>query len=76
MLRTHRSLHVIVQPCDEDEQFFFSFFQVMENRWNKIYRGKPKYSGGNVSQCHFVHHKSHMDRPGIEPGPPRREAGD
>jgi hypothetical protein len=23
-----------------------------------------------------VHHKSHMDWPGIEPGPPRWEAGD
>jgi hypothetical protein len=24
----------------------------------------------------FVHHKSHMTRPGFEPGPPRWEAGD
>jgi hypothetical protein len=23
-----------------------------------------------VSQCHSVHQKSHMDWPGIEPGPP------
>jgi len=22
----------------------------------------------NPSQCHFVHHKSYMDRPEIEPG--------
>jgi hypothetical protein len=41
--------------------FFFYFSQVMEHRWNKIDRGKPKYSGKNLSQCHFVHHKSHMD---------------
>jgi hypothetical protein len=40
---------------------FFSFFQVMEHRWNEIDRGKPKYSGKNLAQCHFVHHKSHMD---------------
>jgi hypothetical protein len=23
--------------------------------------GKPKYSDKNLSQCQFVHHKSHMD---------------
>jgi hypothetical protein len=56
---------------------FFSFFLVMEHRWNEIDRGKPKYLGGkNLSQCHFVHHKFHMDSPGIEPGPPWLEAGD
>jgi hypothetical protein len=27
-------------------------------------------------QRHFVHHKSHMTRPGFEPGPPRWEASD
>jgi hypothetical protein len=32
---------------------------------NEIDRGKPKYSGKNLSQCHFVHHKSY---PGSNPG--------
>jgi hypothetical protein len=27
-------------------------------------------------QRHFVHHKSYMTRPGIEPGPPRWEDSD
>jgi hypothetical protein len=26
--------------------------------------------GENLLQRHFVHHKSHMSRPGFEPGPP------
>jgi hypothetical protein len=30
----------------------------------------------NLPQRHLVHHKSHITRPGLEPGPPRREAGD
>jgi len=25
-------------------------------------------------QCHFVHHKPHMDWPGTETGPPRWQA--
>jgi hypothetical protein len=49
---------------------FFVLFQVMEHRWNETDRGKPKYSEKNLSQCHFVHHKSLMDRSGIEPRPP------
>jgi hypothetical protein len=30
----------------------------------------------NLPQRHFIHHKSHMTRPGFEPGAPRLEASD
>jgi hypothetical protein len=76
MLRTHRSLEGLLCNPVRKVMRFFLFFLVMEHRWNEIDRGKPKYSGKNLSQCHFVHHKSHMDRPGIEPGPPRWKASD
>jgi hypothetical protein len=29
----------------------------MEHGWNEIDREKRKYSGKNLSQCHFVHHR-------------------
>jgi hypothetical protein len=57
-------------------RYFFCFSILMEHWWNKIDRGKLKYSEKNLSQCRFVHHKSHLERPGIEPGPPRLGAGD
>jgi hypothetical protein len=36
----------------------------MENPWNDTDREKSKYAEKNMSQCHFFHHKSHMDKPG------------
>jgi hypothetical protein len=32
--------------------------------------------GENLPQRHYVHYKSHMTKPGFEPGPPRWEAND
>ena len=44
--------------------------------WNKTEKGKQKYSEKTLPQWHFVYHKPHVERPGIEPGPARWQPGD
>jgi hypothetical protein len=48
----------------------------MVHWWNDNERGKLKYPEKTLSQCHFVHHKSHTDWPGIVQVPPQWEAND
>jgi hypothetical protein len=50
-----------VQPYDEDEQYFYQVLQVMEHQWNEIDGENRQLGEKNLSQCHFVHHKPHMD---------------
>jgi hypothetical protein len=38
----------------------------MEHWWTDIDRRKPTYLERNLSQCHFLHHKSHTELPEIE----------
>jgi len=47
----------------------------MEHWRNDADRENPKYSGRKMSQCHFVHHKAHMDGNGVEPGLFWRQTG-
>jgi hypothetical protein len=41
----------------------------MEHWWNDTGSGKLKYLEKNLSYCHIVYHKSHIDWAGIEHRP-------
>jgi hypothetical protein len=58
----------VVHPPDNIWQWSLT----VEWHWQE----KTENSGKNLPQCQFVNHKSHMNWPGREAGPPRKEAGD
>jgi hypothetical protein len=47
--------------CVHEQAFNPQIYEYEEPRWNDIDRGKSKNSEKNLSQCHSVRHKSHMD---------------
>jgi hypothetical protein len=42
-----------------------------QRRWNNIDNRKLKTSKKNLSQCHYGHHKFHMEQPGQKPVHPQ-----
>jgi hypothetical protein len=46
-------------------------YECGEQQYNDTDSEKPKNSKKYLSQCHFVHHKSHKDWRRFEPRPPR-----
>jgi hypothetical protein len=49
---------------------------IVEQLVERRLAGETEALGENLPKRHFVHHKFHMTRPGLETGPPRWEASD
>lgn len=52
------------------------FIDFSHTDFNDTDKEKLKYSEKTLSQCHFVHCKSIIDSPGMEPGHQPWEGGD
>jgi hypothetical protein len=59
-------------PAPDDTMMMMIVEQSVE--WELA--GESEVLGGNLPQCHIVHHKSHMAWPELEPGSSLWEAGD
>jgi len=59
--------HFILSEADE---------QMSMEHWRNYLQGKSDMLRENLSKCPFVHHKFHIEWPGIEPGLPQRQTSD
>ena len=65
---------VMLRKCNDQHSCWLLTCIGMNRTFNEIVRNNAnrknlKYLEKDLSQGHFVHHKSHMDWPGIEPRP-------
>jgi hypothetical protein len=56
--------------------YLLRMIMMVENLVEWRLAGETEVLGENLPQRHFVHHKSHLTRPGREPEPWRGEASD
>jgi hypothetical protein len=47
------------------------WLEYLRNDTDKV---KPKYWKKTLFRCQFIDYKSHLNLPGIDPGPPRRQS--